>query len=149
MSALGRQSGEYFANCGVYGLYDYVWFCNHVRANVLRLGSFEYQNGNADFENAVRLKDGRCIENGQRAVFIHVPDGTDLSKSAREKSYKLARKLYGGDLFVCDSWLLYEPTVRELPENSNLRSFFSDFEIGCIMISSESCRPKVWPVDIV
>ena len=137
MSALAGQSGEYFGNGGVYGLYDYVWFCNHVRANVLRLGSFEYQNGKADFENAVRLKDGRCIKNGQRAVFIHVPDGADLSKCARQSSYKLARKLYGIDLFVCDSWLLYEPTVKELPENSNIRSFFADFEIVSVFETHE------------
>lgn len=137
MSALGRQSGEYFKNCGEYGLYDYVWYCNHLRANVLRLGSFEYQNGKADFEKDVRLSGGRRVKNGERTVFIHVPDGAELANGARKQSYDAARRLYGADVFVCDSWLLYEPIVRQLPENSNIRSFFSDFDIVSVFETYE------------
>lgn len=137
MSALGRETDEYFKNSGEYGLYDYVWYCNHVRANVLRLGSFEYQNGKADFENTPAKNSGRLIKNGQRAVFIHVPNATELTKSARIKSYEKARKLFGTDLFVCDSWLLYEPTVTQLAENSNIRSFFSDFDIVSVFETQE------------
>ena len=65
MKKLAEASKEYFTKTGKDGIFDYHFLANHVRGNILRLGIFEYQQGDYD---------------GKKVIILHVPDGVDLSK---------------------------------------------------------------------
>ena len=110
------------------GIYDYLWLSGHLRANVIRLGSFEYQNGIFSFDEAPYLN-GKSVKSGDPAVFLHIPFGTDFSKCARLDSYMKASEIFGESVLVCDSWLLYPENAKTLSEQSNIRSFAEDFYI--------------------
>ena len=121
---------------GKNGIYDYLWLSGHLRANVIRLGAFEYQNGIFSFSEAPVIN-GKTIKNGDMAVFLHVPFDTDFSKNSRHDSYEKASEIFGGNILVCDSWLLYPENARSLPEYSNIRSFAEDFDI--FHIDKDNC----------
>ena len=143
MSSISTAAKQFRRENGFCGTYDYIWQCNHLRANVIRLGSFEYQNGVYGFNERITLGE-KTIKCGDRAVFLHVPFGTDFSKSARLLSYKKAADMFGGKFLICDSWLLH-PANRELPdENSNIRSFAEDFFI--FHIDDTVCREDLYRI---
>lgn len=125
---ISRSCKWYKSNVKNDGIYDYLWLAGHLRANVIRLGAFEYQNGVFGFDEMPET-DGKTIKNGDSAVFLHIPFGTDFSKDARLDSYKKAAVVFGEQILVCDSWLLYPPNAKGLDNSSNIRSFADDFHI--------------------
>ncbi len=125
---ISRCCDAYRKDNGKDGIYDYLWLSGHLCANVIRLGSFEYQNGIFGFDETPALC-GRKIKKGDLAVFLHVPNGTDFSPSARFSSYRRAFEIFGDKILVCDSWLLYPANAEGLDGNSNIRSFADDFHV--------------------
>ncbi len=114
MKRISDASREYFHSFGQYGIYDYHFLSNHLRGNVLRLGSFEYVYAN--YEDTP-------------SIILHVPDGADFSREARLYSYSLARKYFGTERpIIADTWLLYGALSEMLPKDSNILSFAEDFE---------------------
>lgn len=114
---------EYRTDTGNFGIYDYHFLSNHIRGNILRLGSFEYVC--SDYED-------------KPSIIMHVPTGADFSKQARLNSYSLAREYFGNDRpIVADTWLLYEALSDMLPCDSNILSFAEDF--SCVQQNEESC----------
>lgn len=127
LKALSVNADECKKSTGIYGLSDYIWLANHVRGNIIRLGSFEYQNGIFSYDEDVKLQN-KTIRNGDRAIFMHVPAGASLDKKSRNHSYEMAFEFFGHGVLICDSWLLFS-RHRELSKNSNIHSFMDDFEI--------------------
>lgn len=125
---ISRANTYHRKETGTDGIYDYLWLCGHLRANVIRIGAFEYQNGVFSF-NEKPCADGKTVKKGDMAVFLHVPFGTDFSKKSRHDSYKKASDIFGKKILVCDSWLLYPENAKMLPDYSNIRSFAEDFLI--------------------
>jgi len=125
---ISRACSYYKSNTGSDGIYDYLWLSGHLRANVIRLGAFEYQNGVFGFDEVPEVN-GKKIKNGEKAIFLHVPFSTDFSLSSRLSSYKKAFEVFGNKILVCDSWLLYPANANGLDDNSNIRSFAEDFHI--------------------
>lgn len=128
MSTVFSTANQFFAENGYYGTYDYIWLCNHLRANVIRLGSFEYQNGIYSYSEKISLGKDQ-IKPESRAVFLHVPFAADFSHSARLSSYKQASQMFDCKVLICDSWLLYPENAKSLGENSNIADFYKDFSI--------------------
>ncbi len=129
MSTIFDTALIYKKQTGVYGTYDYLWLANHLRANVIRLGSFEYQNGIFSYSQTQTLTDGTIIQKGSRVLFLHVPYGTDFSKSARTYSYHQAFSFFDAKALICDSWLLFPENAKSLGENSNIADFYNDFKV--------------------
>ncbi len=125
---ISRSCDAYRKENGKDGIYDYFWLSGHLRANVIRLGVFEYQNGIFGFDETPSLM-GRKIKKNDTAVFLHVPFGTDFSLSSRLSSYKKAFEVFGNKILVCDSWLLYPANAEGLDNDSNIRSFAEDFHV--------------------
>ena len=114
MKRIREGAAEYYTKEGKYGLYDYHFVANYVRGNILRLGEFEYQYG---------------IFEENRAIFLHLPEGADLSREKRLFSYNLARHYFGDYTIIGDSWLLYEENKKMLPYDSKILEFMNDFDI--------------------
>ncbi len=125
---ISRACSYYKSNTGNDGIYDYFWLSGHLCANVVRIGAFEYQNGIFGFGETPSVN-GRKIKKGEKAVFLHVPFGTDFSLSSRLSSYKKAFEVFGDKILVCDSWLLYPANAEGLDDDSNIRSFADDFYV--------------------
>ena len=126
--SISRSCICYRRDFGTDGIYDYLWLSGHLCANVIRLGSFEYQNGVFGFDKSVCVAE-KTINKGNMAVFLHVPFNTDFSFEARHNSYKKAYSIFGENFLVCDSWLLYPANAQSLADNSNICSFAKDFEL--------------------
>ncbi len=114
LKKLSESSHEYHKNNCRYGLYDYHFVANHIRGNILRLGTFEYQCGEYD---------------GKKAIMLHLPENSDLSKEKRFESYKLARRYFGDFPIIADSWLLYPEHKKMLSKDSSIVDFMNDFDM--------------------
>lgn len=118
LKSLGSAVKIYENETGEDGIYDYRFLANHVRTTIVRLGVFEYQYGHY---------------RGERAVFMHVPNGADLSQKSRTESYKMAREYFGDYQIVLDSWLLFPPHRRMLGKNSKIVGLMDDFKIQSVL----------------
>lgn len=114
MKSVAHASKIYSDNTGHEGLYDYHFLANHIRGNILRLGSFEYQYGS--FED-------------KKAIILHVPENANMEKEKRLHSYSLARRFFGDFPIIADSWLLFNEHKKMLPEDSRILDFMNDFDI--------------------
>lgn len=117
----------YRARYGTCGVEDYITlgsllcpelFC--VGALQMRLCAFPYDD--------VSFPDG-CVRNGQPIVQVHVPDGADLSRASLDNAYDRAVELFGTELFLADSWLLYPEHEHMLPADSAIRGFMRDYHV--------------------
>lgn len=70
---------------------------------------------------------------GERAVAVHIPEGTDLSPEKTDLSFQAAveyykDRFYGKSrMFVCDSWMLDYHLGEILPKESNICQFMRRF----------------------
>lgn len=114
--------------CNKTPYFDYVFFANYLVLNIIRLGDIDFQNGIFDFDKDVHF-DGHTVKNGQRAVYMHIPKGADISQTSRQHSYELCKMVFGNCLLICDSWLLFSEHKNMLREHSNILSLMDDFHI--------------------
>jgi len=64
---------------------------------------------------------------GEKAVAVHIPEGSDLSPDSIDSSFHTAKNYYENQILVCDSWLLDPHLVHILPETSKVISFMKRF----------------------
>ena len=112
---------EHFESYGTYGFDRDFWTMREISGHLFRLGALEFE---------------LTVEDGAKAVHIHIPSDADLSCRARRSSYTAARTFirrffpaYADAPFLCTSWLL-SPALKEcLPESSRILSFQSEYEV--------------------
>jgi hypothetical protein len=64
---------------------------------------------------------------GEKAVAVHIPEGSDLSSDSIDSSFYTAKNYYENQILVCDSWLLDPHLEHILPETSKIISFMKRF----------------------
>lgn len=119
----------------IWGTFVAGWFDGFF--NVTRFGIHRLQFELVPFHSqAEYTKNGITLKPGDLVIDVHIPrTGTRLNRESVVKSYKEAavffRKRYQLEhiAFVCHSWLLYPRNKEVLSPQSNLYSFFSDFDI--------------------
>ncbi len=112
---------EHFESYGTYGFDRDFWTMREISGHLFRLGALEFE---------------LTVEDGAKAVHIHILSDADLSCRARRSSYTAARTFirrffpaYADAPFLCTSWLL-SPALKEcLPESSRILSFQSEYEV--------------------
>jgi hypothetical protein len=91
---------------------DLPWLVGVLRADVLTFGRLQFE---------------RALKQGTRA--LHIPEGDSLRPADVDDALARATEFLGDDPIVCTSWLL-DPTLRSLPETSNIVAFVRRFDIG-------------------
>lgn len=117
---------EHFMQTGRHGLSEYRWLCRHVRMELFRLGSLQFQIQPGPLE---AVWQSAPIHAEDLVLHVHIPKGADLRTAAVECSYQYALDFWRRDeaVLLCDSWLLGPELQRLLKTDSHIRSFAAGF----------------------
>lgn len=138
---------RYHKKWGLYGLsnWDIRWLSSLYRGEIFDLGSLRFQTSFFSNEEIKRSGDQYMplapkwqnrFPEGTPTITIHILKDTDLKTGKVDKSFDVARnffrqyfKEHDYEVFVCRTWLLYEPTRDILSKDSNIASFSKRFKI--------------------
>ena len=116
---------------GTIGTFVAFWF-----AGFFSLERFAF--GRLQFELVPLGLKYKELDENSKVIGVHIPrDGTPLDLRKCHDAYLAAKEWYkdgvtiidGKAVFYCESWLLYPDAVSAMPEKSNVRRFFEQFEI--------------------
>ena len=84
---------------------------------------------------------------GEKAIAVHIPEGSDLSPDSIDSSFHRAKNYYENQIFVCDSWLL-DPHLKDiLPETSKIISFMKRFHKMPVLTGQPQILARVMGFD--
>lgn len=110
MGCFSRFVREYKVCFGHYGFDRGFWTGRQLSLSLFRLGTLEFETNGA----------------------VHIPSDADLSESALDESFALARTFLPTMRFCCDSWLLSPVLGELLPPDSRINRFRERFEIQSV-----------------
>ena len=116
---------EYREKNGRAGLDRINWLRRHIELRLFRLGELQFEIPRLPLPD---IWDGIDLPSAVPR-FVHIPEGTDLSKA--EDSFRAALDFFHEDsiLFLIHSWLLSPEVTGLLPQGSRIRSFSSLFTL--------------------
>lgn len=124
MSCFTRFVKEYRQMYGRYGFDREFWTGRQLSLQLFRLGELEYE---------------KIVENGEKAISIHIPSDAVLSEENCKKSVEMARqffkeqdKTYTDVTYYCDSWLLSPVLKQFLPDTSRIIRFQNLFAVQSV-----------------
>src|SRR5690625_4998097 len=138
---------RYFKQEGVYGLSerDIRWLTPIYRAEIFDIESLRFQISYFSYEEIERSgheymflppKWKQTIPEGTPIITIHILKNAHITPEKVTESFKQAVQFFeqyfpehNYDVFVCRTWLLYEPIQELLSETSNITSFAKRFTI--------------------
>lgn len=138
---------RHYKRQGTYGLSDrdIRWLTPLYQMRLFDLGSLRFEIAHFSYKEIERsghqymplsTKWKKEIPEGAPIITIHILKGTDFRPKKIKESFRQAVAFFGKyfpehqfELFVCRTWLLYEPIQELLGENSNIASFARRFEI--------------------
>lgn len=127
LAKIGENACAFYASHGFYGVDDYVWLCCFLAPELFAVGSLEMRL--CSFPYPAAHIGGKAIRCGDPVIQVHVPCHADISRQALDRSYAAACRLFGTDVFLADSWLLFPEHRQILPPDSNIRSFMADYTL--------------------
>ena len=132
MRELTVWSKTCFRERGHIGFYEWGWFCNFLRAEIVRLGRLEFHRVRFHPDKDAWTKNGIAVKKGDSVVNIHIPEDGPLDPALVQDAFRRAYRYFGCEgvqAFVCDSWLLWPGNYGFLPADSNIRAFMDCFDI--------------------
>ena len=84
---------------------------------------------------------------GEKAVAVHIPEGSDLSPDSIDSSFHTAKNYYENQILVCDSWLLDPHLNHILPETSKIISFMKRFHKMPVLTGQPQILERVMGFD--
>lgn len=128
------KTRECYKIYGVYGSFVAAWFYRFFALKCFALGRLQFEY--------TAFKAAAPLGHGAQVINVHIPSSGPLRKADCESSYERAASFFdcnvgGKTPFVCDSWLLH-PLCAELPPDSAIRRFASDYEL-LEVIEDPSC----------
>ncbi|MCR5681220.1 MAG: acyltransferase domain-containing protein [Clostridiales bacterium] len=116
---------------GHIGFYEWGWFANFLRAEIVRLGRLEFHEvpfkSGTVYEHA-----GHTVKGGERVINTHIPEDGPLDPALVLDAFRRAYRYFGrtgAAAIVCDSWLLWPGNYDFLPADSNIRAFMDCFDL--------------------
>lgn len=144
---LSYRIERYFKTHGEYGLSkrDIRWLTPIFRMDIFDIGVLRFQISHFSFEEIERsgheymyLSDDwkRKIPAGTPIITLHIMKDAPITPDKVTSSFKEAVAFFDHyypehnyDIFVCRTWLIYEPVQRLLQEASNISTFAKRFTI--------------------
>ena len=117
---------------GIWGTFVAWWFPWWFELKRFALGRLQFEL--VPFEHEYE-KDGIVLHEDSTVINVHIPSCGPLSPEKCRDSYARAAEFFRGHfqdrpvVFMCESWLLYPPHEKILPEHSNIRTFMSDYDV--------------------
>nr|WP_314459194.1 acyltransferase domain-containing protein [uncultured Clostridium sp.] len=84
---------------------------------------------------------------GEKAVAVHIPEGSDLSPDSIDSSFNTAKKYYENQFLVCESWMLDPHLEHILPQTGRLISFMQRFNKMPVMTERPQILERVMGFD--
>jgi len=84
---------------------------------------------------------------GEKAVAVHIPEGSDLSSDSIDSSFNTAKKYYENHILICDSWMLDPHLEHILPQTSKIISFMQRFNKMPVMTQRPQILERVMGFD--
>ncbi len=122
-----KEVCAYHTRHGVYGVEDYITLGSLLCPELFCVGPLQMRLCDFPYDD-VSFPDGP-VRFGQPIVQVHVPNGADLSRDSLDSAYARAVELFGAELFLADSWLLYPEHEHMLPTDSAIRGFMRDYHV--------------------
>ena len=115
------------------GISEYMWFKNHLKFELFRLGRLQFQLYPCN--NKTLLYNKLPFKYGDNLIYIHIPEGEKLNTQRCEESIDMARQFFdvyfsehNYEYFFCESWLLFEGNRDFMAGDSNIVKFMGLFK---------------------
>lgn len=116
------------------GLKNINWIQNHLKAELFRIGRLQYQLYTCN--NKTLDYDRLPFNQGDKMIYIHIPQGEKLIYASCVESIKCAKEFFNQHFpefeytfFFCESWLLFGDNWMFMSPSSNILQFQSLFSI--------------------
>ena len=159
---LSYRIERYFSQHGIYGLSkrDIRWLTPIFRLEIFDIESLRFQISHFSYEEIERSgheymgvphKWKEAIPEGSPIITIHIMKNAKITPEKVTASFKQAVEFFEQyfpehhyDLFVCRTWLLYEPIQELLGENSNITAFAKRFTIIARNNNSKQALERIY-----
>lgn len=131
---------------GIWGTFVKEWFPGFFQLTRFALGRLQFElmkYGHHYSQNGFKLSPEDLVIN------VHIPSSGHLRQEDCHESYQQAAEFFKDCFrgrpvaFVCNSWLLFPPNRRFLPESSNIVKFMDDYDIT---IFEEDAGEGLWVI---
>ena len=132
MADLKWKLMECHAMYGIWGSFVASWFREFFTCERFALGRLQFER--VRFAHTYQ-RGCHAYDPDDIAINIHIPSSGPLHHAECEAAYRQAAGFFHDlpankpKLFVCNSWLLFPPHEKMLPQASNIRRFMRDFDI--------------------
>ena len=124
---IGKCAEKYREKHGFYGVDDYVWLSSLFVPELYHIGALQFKL--CAFPYKSMTLEETTINKGQTVIQVHVPENASLTQQNLDKSYSGASKLFGTDIFLVDSWLLFPEHKNMLDSDSSIVRFSNSYTI--------------------
>ena len=124
---------------------DVIWFRHIMNVNIFKIGTLQFQPFEMLYLDEETIgepymvfaeEEKVALPKGTPVLNCHIQHGADLSPQSVAESFQNAKSFFitcfpavQYRAFLCYSWLLYPPMLKQLPEESNIKQFSTNFSI--------------------
>lgn len=123
------------------------WLLRIFHLKIFKLGHLQYEKVNLLTKNKLiaNLFQQKNISHKENVLAIHIMKNAKLTTNNMQSSFEQANKFFKeySDLYYCYSWLLFEPMLNILKENSNILNFSSNFKIIENIYDNSKAIPRI------
>lgn len=135
---------------------DVIWFRHIMNVDIFKIGCLQFQPFRMIYLDEETVgepymsfteEQKKSLPVGSLVLNCHIQQGADLSPESVDFSFRTAKSFFmvcfpkeQYKAFLCYSWLLYQPMLKRLSEDSNIKQFAGRFSIIGACSDSEQAR---------
>ena len=140
------RANLYYEKTGRVGISkgDIIWFRHIMNVAIFKIGALQFQPFEMMYLDEETIgepymtftkEQKEALPTGAPVINCHIQQNADLSPKAVEASFHSAKRFFSAHFptqykaFLCYSWLLYPPMVKNLSLKSNIKQFAANFAI--------------------
>ncbi len=123
---------------------DVIWFRHIMNVVIFKIGALQFQPFEMMYLDEETIgepyitftkEQKEALPAGAPVINCHIQQDADLSPEAVDESFHSAKRFFSTHFsiqykaFLCYSWLLYPPMVKNLSLKSNIKQFAANFAI--------------------
>ncbi|MCH5279081.1 MAG: DUF5596 domain-containing protein [Christensenellaceae bacterium] len=124
---------------------DVIWFRHIMNVVIFKIGALQFQPFEMIYLDEETIgepyitftKEQKvALPAGAPVINCHIQENADLSPQSVKASFQSAKRFFSAHFpavqykaFLCYSWLLYPPMVKNLSQRSNIKQFAANFSV--------------------